>query len=87
MKKNMIAIKEKMLAAVDRRAIATVSALGLVGVTTAGAQEAGIQYAPMVTAVTNGMTGVLNNAGPLLFGLLALIGGFYFVWGRIRSLW
>lgn len=54
---------------------------------TASAQTGGVSYAPMVTAITNGMTGVLNEAGPLLFGLMALIGGFYFVWGRIRSLW
>jgi hypothetical protein len=51
----------------------------------AGAQA--ITYAPMVNAVNAGMVNVINDAGPLLFGFIAVIGGFYFVWGRIRSLW
>lgn len=52
-----------------------------------GTQTATINYPNMINAVQGGMITTINNSGPALFGFIAVIGGFYFVWGRIRSLW
>lgn len=46
-----------------------------------------INYGAFVQPVTDGMVSTINSAGPALMGFVAIIGGFYFVWGRIRSLW
>lgn len=44
-------------------------------------------YAVWLGQFQQTVVAVINTAGPSLFAVLAIIGGFYFVWGRVRSLW
>ena len=72
-------------------AVATTTALVAAG-SMAGAQETGgtvaqINFTAWVTAVQTTAIAVINSAGPALFALMAIIGGVYFVWNRVRSLW
>lgn len=57
--------------------------------TAASAQTGGtstIDLTAGVNTFSNGIVSTINtNAGPL-FGLLAIAAGFYFIWGRLRSL-
>lgn len=46
-----------------------------------------IDYGGMIGAVAEGSRTTITQSGPELFGFVALIGGFYFIWGRVRSLW
>lgn len=47
----------------------------------------GLEFGAWVDSVQKTAVGVINSAGPALFGLMALIGGVFFVWNRVRSLW
>lgn len=94
--KNIVAMKLKALAAnLDRRALAAAAGVGVTAAaSTAGAQSTGnaagytsIDYGGMIGAVSTSAASVITANGPVLFGFIATIGGFYFIWGRVRSLW
>lgn len=70
--------------AVAARRVLPVAFLALV--TAASAQAAGLDMTPGVTAFSNAMLATINNNIAALFGLLAVAAGFYFIWGRIRSM-
>lgn len=40
-----------------------------------------------ISSVYAGMTLTLNGSAPSLYVFMAAVGGFFFVWNRIRSLW
>lgn len=81
-----------ILAALPRNVRALVAAI-LVGVTVsaASAQEAtnpanGLDLTGPIGAFGGAMTNTITTNAPTLFGILALAVGFYFLWGRVRSL-
>lgn len=87
-------VKTKLAHVFDRsgRVVALTTAAVLVPVASAQRASTGTTIEPLsynawIDALQDVAVETINGAGPALFGLMAIIGGVYFVWNRVRSLW
>lgn len=77
------------------KAIVMVAALALAFAGLAFAQTTGgttvgvgdLQLVSMVQSIAANIRDTFTTTGPSLYGLLGIVGAFFFVWGRVRSLW
>lgn len=77
----------RLLASVPTNVRALVAAI-LVGVSVSAASAEGyiLDLSTPIGSFGTAMTGTITANSPALFGILALAVGFYFLWGRVRSL-
>lgn len=47
----------------------------------------GLPVADWINVIFSAIGEVMQAAGPGLYKILGLVGGFFFVWNRVRSLW
>lgn len=88
----MLKIPSKLAVVLNPRGAVVAVTTALVLSPLAGAQTtttpvSGINFTAWVGSVQSTAIEVINSAGPALFALMAIIGGVYFVWNRVRSLW
>lgn len=87
----MYKIKTKLAPVLNRRgmivALTTAATLAPMASAQSVGQDTGISFSSFIQAVQAQAVVVINEAGPALFALMALIGGVFFVWNRVRSLW
>lgn len=87
----MLKFRTKLAPVLNRRgAVVGLTTAVVLAPSFASAQTSGaadMNFAAWVGAVQDTAIAIINTSGPALFGLLAIIGGLYFVWNRVRSLW